>query len=149
MKNNGTRRGNSILIQAWLNRSDPVEAQALEVREAAIARGFTDRQILVDALLRAQGYTPEMFRQAGGQSAQIIQGVQNVVREEFERNQAELLAAFGKEVVKLIKQRGLAAVDEDDEDSAPAASSAASPFMKNFASSFVNRQRQAQGDDDE
>lgn len=139
----GTKRGNSVLIQTWLNKTDEHEAAALVVWEK-LSKEFSARQIITDALLCASGHTPDMFGNAG-RNAPIIGQIRQALREEFENNRAELLAQFGQEVVKMIRQNGLALVE--DEPDAPQAK--VSPFMQNFARGFIERQNQVMGSDDE
>lgn len=55
----------SRVISARLHPSNEFEAEALRVWEDKIGQGFAPREILTDALLRADGQTPEMFRREG------------------------------------------------------------------------------------
>jgi hypothetical protein len=53
----------SRVIGARLHpKSCDEEKEALATYDAKVGEGFTPREILTDALLRAAGYTPEMFR---------------------------------------------------------------------------------------
>lgn len=55
----------SQVISARLHPSDPYEKKALEIFEARKAEGWTPRDIITDALLRSEGFSPEMFRSEG------------------------------------------------------------------------------------
>jgi len=58
MSNNSRSR----VISARLHPSDEHEEAALAVFDDLVAQGYNARQIFTDALLRANGYTPDMFR---------------------------------------------------------------------------------------
>lgn len=52
----------SVNVSIRLHPDDPYEAKAIEVLEALQAQGFSNRQIIADALNHAAGHTPVMFK---------------------------------------------------------------------------------------
>lgn len=110
---------------------NPREIEAVRLIEEAIARGFNFKQIVVDAVLFANGRTPEMF---DGQTP------------EFDISSASLalINATVKAALKNARFSGNANVLEDDEESDD---QELSDFTKNFAQGFIQRRKSAHGDE--
>ena len=53
-----------ISISFRLHPSDPKEKQAIELIQQYTEQGLEPRKFITDALLRAAGFTPEMFRES-------------------------------------------------------------------------------------
>ena len=115
-------------------RLNPVTSQAdrdvLEIVERLEAEGWNFKQIAVDAILRADGRTPEIYDKPG-----------------LSMNALEpLLEQFAKEIISEIRRSGIStskpgADSETDE-------SEVTPFSRTFAKSFVQRQQRTMGDDE-
>lgn len=111
-----------------------LDRDALVIVKRLIDEGFTFKSIVQDAILRADGHTPEMYtRFAAGISLYDIQG---------------LLEGFADEILSEVRKGGFrtaaqsSAVDDDEIDTGEV-----SPFAARFAKSFLERQKQTRGDE--
>lgn len=64
-------KGSARHYSVRFNTAIKEEQQAVEILDRLLAEGWSLRQILTDALLRAGGVTPEMFGQEGRTAALI------------------------------------------------------------------------------
>jgi hypothetical protein len=106
------------------------DRRALEIIEQLEADGYNFKQIVVDAILRASGATPEMFERPGVGTADL----------------QRLLEQFAQEILNEVRKGGdvpKASRHADGDDPADV-----SPFTRNFARSFVQRQQRATGEDE-
>lgn len=118
---------------ARFNPINPQDRDVLAIVKELEDQGFNFKQIVSDAILRADGKTPEMYA-APMVTAQIITTYMDNV-----------LAQFAQEIVTEIKRGGFRAVAETDEDEE--SSEKPSKFAQSFARSFLERQRRAMGDE--
>jgi hypothetical protein len=82
----------SISISFRLHPDDERERQAIEVIQDLEAKGYSIREIMTDAILRAAGYTPEMFKAAGEKlTPSLLESI---------------LTAFGKDLIQTIRDNG-------------------------------------------
>lgn len=101
--------------------TSPEDRAALEIIHDLEGKGYNFKQIVVDAILRVSGHTPEMFSRHN--PSDLLLGVEN------------LLERFAGEIVGQIKQGNITLEDIPGTDV-----SGNSPFMQNFTKSFVQRQ---------
>lgn len=101
--------------------TSPEDRAALEIIHDLEGQGYNFKQIVVDAILKASGHTPEMF--AHHNPSDLLLGVEN------------LLERFAGEIVGQIRQGNITLEDIPGADA-----SGNSPFMQNFTKSFVQRQ---------
>lgn len=102
-----------ISVSFRLHPDDEREKQAIEEIRKLEARGYTIREIMTDAILRAAGYTPEMFKSGNEKLTPALL--------------ESILTDFGKELMQSIRESGGASpapqstsrpspFDDDDED---------------------------------
>lgn len=101
--------------------TSPEDRAALEIIHDLEGKGYNFKQIVVDAILKASGHTPEMF--AKHNPADLLLGVEN------------LLERFTGEIIGQIRQGNVSLDELTDADE-----HGNSPFMQNFTKSFVRRQ---------
>lgn len=82
----------SVSISFRLHPDDERERQAIEVIQDLEAKGYAIREIMTDAILRAAGYTPEMFKASGEKLTPSL--LENILTE------------FGKDLIKTIRENG-------------------------------------------
>lgn len=122
----------AVILSARLNPATSDEdRKALEIIREKEAEGFNFKQIVVDAINRAGGVTPEMFARDNSTAKLLLQ-------------LEHLLADFSNDLVRTLKNNGSVQLDDDDEDSA-----GHSRFASTFAKGFMQRQQQALGDVDD
>lgn len=107
-----------------LNPINEEDRLALEIIERLEKQKFTFKQIVVDAILRADGHTPEMFAKTADTQGMLSR-------------MEVLLEQFAQEIIHSRPQQSGAETDEPGEDT---------HFARNFAQAFLQRQQQAQGD---
>lgn len=115
----------SRVIAARLHPNNKIEAEALAIVDAKIAKGFNKREIITDALLRLGDNTPEMFRKTNTQlTVGSLEGI---------------LADFGKHIINELRAVGMVtsvnnthSADESHEDEDE-------ETMRNLAAGFMNR----------
>lgn len=115
----------AIIKSARLNPINPEDKAALDIIKKLEKQGYSFKQIVVDAVLLADGRTPEMFAKTAD-----TQGVLSRME--------TLLEQFAQEIIHSRPQGGIGIPDEPGEDT---------HFAKNFAQAFLQRQQQAQGDE--
>jgi hypothetical protein len=101
--------------------TSPEDRAALEIIHDLEDKGYNFKQIVVDAILKASGHTPEMF--ARHNPSDLLLGIEN------------LLERFTGEIIGQIRQGNISLDDIADADA-----NGNSPFMQNFTKSFVQRQ---------
>lgn len=108
------------------------DAKAVEIIERLQAEGFKFKDIAQDAILRADGYKPEMFSSGDRDTMKLLSQLEN------------MFTRFAEELIQRIGDRpqgtGYTAPD-DDEPEQPT-----SKFARSFAKTFL--QRQQNGDSD-
>lgn len=110
-------------ISIRLHPSDEHEAKAIEILDRLNAEGFSNRQIITDALLRADGVTPDMFRQGGDgiSVAFLLERIEGMLTNAVK----EMLEAMPTHVRK---QTVEASGAEDDDE-----------YARNLAKSYIAR----------
>jgi hypothetical protein len=81
-----------VSISFRLHPSDEREKQAIEIIQGLEEKGYSIREIMTDALLRASGVTPEMFRDNGEKLTPSLLET--------------LLTDFGKDLIRQIRESG-------------------------------------------
>ncbi len=120
------------ILSARLNPiTSEYDRRALEIIHKREQEGFNFKQTAVDAILRAGGYTPEMFERDTG-AAKLILHLES------------LLANFSSELMQALKERGTSSIDDDLHSEG-----GLSKFSQTFARGYLQRQQQALGDDDD
>jgi hypothetical protein len=114
---------------ARFNPINPEDRDVLAIIHELEGKGYNFKQIVTDAILRADGRTPEMYA-APQITADLIKAYMN-----------EVLPQFAQEIVSHVK-RGGAVIEDEPED----AEGKPSKFAQSFANSFLERQRRAMGD---
>lgn len=117
----------AVIKSVRLNPINKEERTALEIIQRLEDEGFNFKQIVVDAILYADGRSPEMF------SKTDTQGL-------FAHMEA-LLEQFAQEIIHATRRAGPAASEEETGGESTA-------FVKNFARGFLERQSQALGDEE-
>jgi hypothetical protein len=102
-----------ISISFRLHPDDEREKQAIEVIQDLENKGYSIREIMTDAILRASGYTPEMFKSGNEKLTPTLLET--------------ILTDFGKDLIQQIRENGgmvapqtnvsrPSPFDEDEED---------------------------------
>lgn len=122
----------AVILSARLN---PVTSQydrkALEIVKHQETKGFNFKQVAVDAILRSEGYTPEMFERDTSVSKLFA-------------HLETMLADFSSQLMEGLKNRGVSSIDDDLHSEG-----GISKFSQTFARGYLQRQQQALGDDEE
>lgn len=122
----------AVILSARLN---PVTSQydrkALEIVKHQETKGFNFKQVAVDAILRSEGYTPEMFERDTSVSKLFA-------------HLETMLADFSSQLMESLKNRGVSSIDDDLHSEG-----GISKFSQTFARGYLQRQQQALGDDEE
>lgn len=135
------------LFTARINpKTSPEEKAVLKIIRNKQKQSFNFKQIAVDAILRAEGYTPEMFAQnTDAQASQIADEVSLKLGKTFEK----LLSGFAQHIIDELRKSGVNLPYEANVDTEKGET--ISPFAMNFARGYIEREKQgiAQIDDDE
>lgn len=107
--------------------TSPEDRAALEIIQELETQGYNFKQIAVDAILRANGAKPEMFSRP--EPKDIMSSME------------DMLSSFAQEILSEVRRGGVQTEEE------PAADQN-SPFSRNFAKSFMQRQQRAMGDEE-
>lgn len=119
----------AVIKTARLNPATSAEDKAaLEIIQELEGQGYNFKQIIVDAVLRGNGFKPEMF--ARPNSGDLMRGME------------DMLSSFAQEILSEVRKGGVRTEEEP-------ASEADSPFSRNFAKSFMQRQQRATGEEDQ
>lgn len=102
------------------------DARILEIIHSWEERGYDFKKSVSDAILRSEGFTPEMF----SRSAPV----------DWMGYIEETLTRFQQELLTEIRKRGHVVEDEPEGNEE-------SVFTKNFAKKFMERQNRAVGDE--
>lgn len=113
-----------------LNPAYEQDKAAIDIVTQKRLEGFSIRQIMTDAIVRASGYTPEMFSDYGEGHNQMT-GLE------------QMLSNFAKEIIDAIGQRPSQPVYENEDNS-----SEHSTWANTLAKGFIARQKQVMGDDE-
>ena len=117
----------SRVISARLHPENEEEKRALNILEKKIKEGYSVRQIITDALIRADGYTPEMF----SGSISVSQG-------QLERT----LEDFADYILQQISEKGFSVQSKVDEKPSPFDNSEQdTDVMRNMAAGYLNRRK--------
>lgn len=135
MKREKTSKARYFTVRLNPTESNPLDADTLAIIERLMAKGFGFKSIVQDAILRADGATPEMYsRFTSGLNLLDIQSL-------FEKFAAEILSEVKRSGGSVRRVESQFSDDEiDDAD--------VSPFAARFAKSFLDRQRQTKIDED-
>lgn len=118
----------AVIKHARLNPVTSIEdKKALEIIAELEAEGYNFKQIAVDAILRAGGAKPEMFARTS--NGDLMSGME------------DMLSRFADEILSKIQISGGRINEESSDDQE-------SPFSRNFAKSFMQRQQRAMGDEE-
>lgn len=104
------------------------DKEALAIIDSLEMQGFNFHQIVVDAILRAGNWKPEMFPKPNTPDMAIMM--------------ENMLANFAREIVEEIHKRGFQTVSISDDNE----TGESSDFVNNFARTFMQRQQKALGD---
>lgn len=99
------------------------DKKAVEIIDEWIARGYNFKSIVTDAILRSEGYTPEMFNDPASQLLNRME---------------DILADFAEDLIKRIGSAPRRPVLEDNGDEGE---ESANGFARNFAKGFIQRQQ--------
>lgn len=107
------------------------DARTIEIIERYLAEGYKFKDIAQDAILRAEGYKPEMFNSGDRNDMKFLSQLEN------------MFTRFAEELMQRIGDRAYITGDTapDDEPEQPT-----SKFARSFAKGFL--QRQQSGDKD-
>lgn len=120
-----------------LNPIHEEESRVMEIIASWEQQGYTQKQLIMDRVLRCEGYTPEMFAHGDGLSPGVMQLL-------FEQFAEQLLNAIGERFSKWTRSPKISeplAEDDAQED--------VSQFARNFAKGFMERRKRGIGDEDE
>lgn len=118
--------GKSLHIQCKLHEDIDYEAEAVAYYREQLEAGYTPRQIVTDALVRAAGFSPEMY-------AQHEKGGGRLTVSSIE----QLLADFANEIKQSFKGHSLRLnVDEDNPQSDAITDE---EFARNIAANYMAR----------
>lgn len=116
----------AVIKHARLNPVTSAEDKAaLDIIQELEADGYNFKQIAVDAILRVNGMKPEMFARPNPQNMMT--------------DMEDMLSRFAQEIVLAVKRGGIQPNDEPEGETD-------SPFSRNFAKSFMQRNQRAMGD---
>lgn len=123
------------------------EYDALNTVRRLEKQGWNFREIVVDAINYAEGRTPEMYsgRQVslGGVDPDAMRGVIRDELQEFnERLLSELAQEVASEIAKVVRAKGVQALDEISSAADDGGDAELSPFAKKMARSFARRKAQ-------
>lgn len=110
-----------------LHPDDIREADAMAIIEKAVEDGYTLREIMTDAILRAKGHTPEMYRQADDK---ISKGFIETILEEF-----------AVHIVSELKANGRIVPSDDNTKASPFDSDEDEEMMRNLAAGWQARRK--------
>lgn len=117
----------AVIKTARLNPIHPTEREVLQILNKLSEQGYKFKDVIVDAVLRADGKTPEMFAKDSA-----TPGLLN----------ADYIHQLVTQAVKeAIKEANLGGPEEDNDDSQTTS------FARNFAQGFMARQKQILGDE--
>lgn len=103
------------------------DAKTLEIIKRLVARGFTFKSIAQDAILRADGNTPEMFSDSSAVNAALLGRIE------------DMLTHFAEDLIKRIGSNPYVG-NGDDEDSEEYEPTESTDFARTFARGFLQRQ---------
>jgi len=115
----------SKVFSVRLHPSDEREARVISILDDLISKGFSMREIFTDAILRAEGYTPEMFRDTD----------ERITRTYLET----LLSEFGQDLLSQIENGTISAKAQTDKRPSPFGDDEDEDAMRNIAQGFMNR----------
>lgn len=116
----------ALHIQCRLHENVDYEGEAIAYFRARIQDGYTPRQIITDALLRAADFRPEMFPQDSGRVT--FGKIEN------------LLSDFAQEIIRSLRGSNLRSVDTSEAVFPEGQiESEDMEFAKNIASGFMAR----------
>lgn len=137
------------LVQAWLKEDIEQDAAALEIIDKLQSQGWTQKQIIVDAVLRASGHTPEMYADlADPKNAALVRVLKRTMSQLLRQQTQEMLEAFGDELLTKIKLEGVESFEA--KPSSPFGSHSdkqVTSSMKNLAAGFMARQQNIPDDE--
>lgn len=118
----------AVIKHARFNPATSAEEKAaLDIIQELEADGYNFKQIAVDAILRMNGAKPEMFARPNPQNMMA--------------DMEDMLSRYAQEIITAVKRGGVQIEDEANGDSD-------SPFSRNFAKSFMQRNQRAMGDEE-
>jgi predicted transcriptional regulator len=127
----------AVIKCARLNPINEAEEKALLIIDHLESKGYNFKQIVVDAINRAGGVTPEMFtKDEDRQTARMAKMLENALEQ------------FGQELTEKLQEKLQAKVSpsgifaDDDEEGG-----SKSQFVRTFAKGFLQRQQSALGED--
>lgn len=132
------KTSNAKIYTARLNPINPQEKAVMEIIESHKGQ-YNFKQVIVDAILRCSGFTPEMFAPTRDQQTTAII---NGLSKEIEGHLSHIV----QQILNDLRESGVSMPahidDKPDDDSI-------SPFAMNFAKGYLKRQQQAQGSTDQ
>lgn len=112
-------------IQCRLHEDVEYEGEAIAYYRKQISDGYTPRQIVTDALLRAAEFHPEMFPQDKG-------------RVTFGKIE-HLLSDFAQEIIRSLRGTNLRSVSDSDVSTNEQMDNEDMEFAKNIAAGYMTR----------
>lgn len=112
------------------------DKQALEIIAYWKAQGFDFKDLVVDRLLRGNGFDPVKMK-----------ATNTVLVEQLTRSMEGILERFGHELMESLRQGKFEISDDDSIDQKD--NEKPSEFLTNFVGGFVNRQQRKLGNNDE
>lgn len=125
------------VVPIRLNPINPTEEAALVILDRYKAEGYQPKQVIVDRLLRTEGFTPEMFQRTQDHQS-------NAIADAVVAKMDTILEAFAEHLLDELRKSGT---------SLPASASKEpgkplSPFAKNLVKGYQARQAQGGVDSD-
>lgn len=116
-----------------LNPIHPQEARLIEIIKGWKEKGYDFKALVSDRIFRAEGVKPERY------------SVERMLPEMMANALEPLLERFAEHIIQQLHAGGITTLNGEESEY----TEAPSQLAKNFARSFVQRQRKALGEDDE
>ncbi len=126
----------AVIKAARLNPINREEAKALAYIQKLEGEGYNFKEIVVDAINRAQGLTPEMFTREVADESNRFAGLVE-----------QILARFASELLSHIKTGQVHVSQNVDEDAQR--DDGMTAFAKNFSRGLLQRQQMIRGGEDD
>lgn len=118
----------STVISIRLNPAVEEDQRVLDILNELQERGFSHREIITDAILRAEGHTPEMYHDADGK---VTRHILELMLSEFAREIVDNVRQFAPQTTQKASPHNKG--ESDDE------------YANNLAKGFLTRRKRGQG----